>query len=63
MIHTTDAQTRANFRRLYGPEVLKGPPSVCGGEGHVRAPSTVVHSAARSQTCAGADGDVSDVSM
>ena len=47
------------FRRQSGPEVLKARPSVRGGGGHVRAPSTVVHGAARSQTCAGADGDVS----
>ena len=47
------------FRRQSGPEVLKARPSVRGGGGHVRATSTVVHGAARSQTCAGADGDVS----
>ena len=63
MIHTTDAQARANFRRLLGPEVLIGRHSVHGGGGHVRAPSIVAYRAARSQICAGADGDVSDVSM
>ena len=47
------------FRRQSGPEILKARPSVRGGGGHVRATSTVVHGAARSQTCAGADGDVS----
>ena len=56
--HNTHTITRI-FRRLKGPEVPKGRPSVRGRGRHVCAPSTVAHQAERSQTCAGADGDVS----
>ena len=58
--HITHTNTRI-FRRQSVPEVQKARPSMRGGGGHVRAPFTVVHSSARSQTCAGADGDVSTV--
>ena len=47
IIHTTHTQTRAFFRRLQGPAVQNGRPSVQGGGGYVRAPSIIAHRAAK----------------